>query len=151
VTADANPAVDDAEFLRRFEACEIPLSEWNHRAHLRVAYLYLGRCDLDGAVTRMREGIRRHNAARGIVDTLDRGYHETLTQMWIRILYGVQTACGRESGFDAFLERHPYLLVRLLGRLFYTRDRMMSAEAKRTFVPPDITPLPGDGARPAAG
>jgi hypothetical protein len=138
---------DDDEFLGRFESCSIPLTEWNHRAHLRVAYGYLGRHGLPEATARMRDGIRRYNASKGIVDGPEHGYHETLTQMWMRILDGVQTATGREKDFDAFVERHPYLLVRLLGRLFYTRDRMMSEEAKRTFVAPDITPLPGGGAR----
>jgi hypothetical protein len=137
----------DDEVLRRFEACEIPLAEWNHRAHLRVAYGYLGRHGLDEAITRMRDGIRRYNASQGVVDEPERGYHETLTQMWMRILHGVSAATGREKDFDAFVERHPYLLVRLLGRLFYTRERMMSPEAKRSYVPPDITPIPGGDGR----
>jgi hypothetical protein len=134
--------VDDGAFLTAFESVAIPLTEWNHRAHLRVAYLYLDRFPLEEAITRIRAGIQAYNAAQGIQDGPERGYHETLTQMWMRILHGLRTSVGPEAGFDAFVERHPYLLVRLLGRLYYTRERMMSERAKREFVEPDLTPFP---------
>jgi hypothetical protein len=137
----------DDEFLARFESCAIPLAEWNHRAHLRVAYAYLGRHGLEEAIRRMRDGIRRANAAYGIVDEPERGYHETLTQTWMRILDGLRSAVGPEEDFEAFVTRHPYLLQRTLPRLFTTRERMMSPEAKRSFLPPDVTPFPGSGAR----
>jgi hypothetical protein len=44
-----------------------------------------------------------------------------------------------------FCERHPHLLVPTLLRLFYTRARIVSEEAKRGFVPPDLATLPGSG------
>ena len=134
----------DVEFLTAFESCTIPFpSEWTHRAHLRVAYLYLTRHSLDEAISRMRTGIRRFNAANGVVDAPERGYHETLTQMWMRVLHGLMATAGPESGFDAFVEMHPYLLQKMLGRLFYSRGTMMSERAKREFLPPDRTPFPG--------
>lgn len=137
----------DAEFLAAFESCTIPFpSEWTHRAHLRVAYLYLMRCPLEEALTRMRTGIRRYNAAHGVVDAPERGYHETMTQMWMRILHGLIVTAGPESGFDAFVEMHPYLLQKMLGRLFYARETMMSERAKREYVPPDRTLFPGSAA-----
>jgi hypothetical protein len=34
--------------------------------------------------------------------------------------------------------------VRLLGRLFYTRERMMTEQAKRTYVTPDLATFPGE-------
>jgi len=136
--------VTDAQFLAAFEACTIPFpSEWTHRAHLRVAYLYLTHHPLDEAIARIRDGIRRYNAANGIVDAPERGYHETLTQMWMRVLHGLLASAGPESGFDAFLETHPYLLQKTLGRLFYSRETMMSPRAKHEYVPPDRTPFPG--------
>jgi hypothetical protein len=137
--------VDDGAFLKAFETAAIPLTEWNHRAHLRVAYLYLERHPFEEAIARIRNGIQAYNLAQGIQDAPERGYHETLTQMWMRILHGLRTAIGPEAGFDAFVERHPYLLVRLLGRLYYTRDRITSEQAKREFVEPDLTPFPGAG------
>src|SRR5262245_40405820 len=136
--------MSDDEFVAAFEACTIPFpSEWTHRAHLRVAYHYLTRHPLEEAIARMRTGIRRFNAANRVSDASDRGYHDTLTQMWMLVLHGLLATAGPESGFDAFVETHPYLLQKTLGRLFYSRDRMMSDRAKREFVPPDRTPFPG--------
>ena len=135
----------DDEFLAAFEDCTLPYpSEWDHRAHLRTAYLYLSRHPLDEAIAKMRAGIQRYNAAKGIVDTPVVGYHETLTQMWMRILHGLRATVGPEANFDAFVERHPYLLQKFLGRLYYTRERMTSPLAKREYVPPDLTPFPGE-------
>jgi hypothetical protein len=140
-------SVTDDEFLDAFEACTIPYpSEWTHRAHLRVAYAYLGRHRLGEAIARMRKGLQRFNAVNRVPSGPTTGYHETLTQMWMRILQGLRTSVGPEASFDAFLERHPYLGQKLLGRLFYTRERMGSDRAKFEYLPPDLTPFPGGGA-----
>jgi len=133
---------DDTRFLARFEACEIPLSEWNHRAHLRVAYAYLRLHGLEGAMERMREGIPRFNASKGIEDALDRGYHDTLTVAWLRILDAMISVHGPEESAEAFLDRHTQLASKVLLRLYYSRDRIMTWEAKRGFVEPDLAPLP---------
>lgn len=134
--------MDDGEFVARFEACGIPLEEWTHRAHLRVAWTYLGRHGLEGATERMRAGILRFNASKGIEDGLDRGYHETLTVAWLRILDATMRVHGAEADATAFLDRHTQLHSKALLRLFYTRDRILSWDAKRRFVEPDLAPLP---------
>jgi hypothetical protein len=134
--------MDDDAFLARFEACEIPLEEWNHQAHLRVAWTYLSRHGLDEATRRMREGIRRFNASKGLEDALDRGYHETLTVAFVRILDTLRRVHGPGADAAAFLEKHTEVASKTLLRLFYSRDRIMSREAKRAFVEPDLTPLP---------
>jgi len=133
---------DDAAFLGRFEACTIPLAEWTHRSHLRVAWTYLRRHGLDEAARRMGAGIRRYNAAQGLPDTLDSGYHETLTVAWLRIIDATMRWHGPETDATAFLEKHTQLHSKALLRLYYSRDRLLSWEAKRRFVEPDLAPLP---------
>jgi hypothetical protein len=128
--------------LARFEAREIPLEEWNHRAHLRVAWTYLRRHGLDGAIERMREGIPRFNASKGLENLLDRGYHDTLTVAWLRILDATTKAHGAEADATAFLDKHTQLHSKVLLRLYYSRDRILSWEAKRGFLEPDLAPLP---------
>jgi hypothetical protein len=142
--------VTDEEFLAAFEACTIVFpTEWTHRAHLRMAYLYLDRHPFEEALRRVRTGIQRFNAANRVPEGPDRGYHETLTQMWLRTIHGLREARGRESGFDAFLEQHPYLLDKRLFRLFYTRQTAMSDRAKREYVAPDLADFPPPGRPPA--
>lgn len=139
-----NEASDDA-FLRDLETCAIDLERWSHRSHVRMAWLYLSRHGYDEGLRRIRDGINALNASHGDKipkDQLDRGYHETLTVCWARIIDGVIRQWGAEADFDAFATTHLHLLQRTLTRLAYSRARMMTWEAKRAFVEPDLLPLP---------
>jgi len=131
----------DDELIDAFEAASIPLESWKHKTHLRVAWILLERHGLDEATRRMRSGIRKLNDANGIVDRIDSGYHETLTVAWLRIVDGTRRAYGTEADSATFVETHTQLHSKVLLRLFYTRDRIMSAEAKAHFVEPDLALL----------
>lgn len=51
--------------------------------------------------------------------------------------------------FDAFSEANPHLFNKPLLRLYYTRERILTPEARVRYVEPDLAPLPrapGDGA-----
>ena len=148
---------DDATFLAAFERCEYPYEAWDHRAHIRMAFLYLCALPFDGALERIRSGIQAYNRAKDVPEGLTRGYHETLTVGWARLVVGAildDAAAGRASagGRDpatptpesrAFCDRHPELLdTRRLDR-HYTTERLWSPEAKRDFIEPDLEPLPG--------
>ncbi len=131
--------------LAAFEACVIPLASWNHRAHLTVAYLLLRAWPLEEAIERMRRGVQRYNAAHGIEQTFEgggSGYHETLTIAWMRVLHAVMGAYGAAADAEEFLDAHPHLGSRVMLRLYYTRERIMSAEARRGWVEPDLGRLP---------
>jgi hypothetical protein len=125
-----------------FESLAIPLAEWNHRAHVTVAYLYLRDLPFDQATARMRRGLGAILGHFKIEETPTQGYHETLTLAWMRVIAAMMNAYGPCDGPDAFLEQHPHLTSRYLLRLYYTRDRIMSAEARRAWVEPDLAPLP---------
>ena len=125
-----------------FEACSIPIELWNHRAHLTIAYLLLRDWPLEAATARMRRGVQRYNAANGIEQTSTGGYHETLTVAWMRLLHTTMTVYGPEQNAEQFLQAHPHLLSRVLLRLFYSRPRIMSPEARHGWVEPDLAPLP---------
>jgi hypothetical protein len=134
--------MDDDAFLRQFEDCSYPNEEWHHRQHVKVAYLYLRSSPLDAAIAKMREAIKRFNAAHKVPESIDRGYHETLTQAWMRLVHFVLYQYGPAATADEFFEQHPELWQMKVLRLFYSRPRLMSAQAKAEFVLPDITPLP---------
>lgn len=132
----------DETFLAAFEAQRWPLEHWHHRDHIKLAYLYLLRHPIERAGQTLGFFIRAHNAAHKIPEALDRGYHETVTQAWLRLVYLILSEYGPATDADAFVEAHPELLEKKSLRLFYSRDRIMSAEAKARFVEPDLAPLP---------
>lgn len=129
--------------IENFESAAIPLSEFNHRAHVTVAYLYLRRFGFEEALARMRAGIHGFNAAHAVAATPTGGFHETVTVAWMRLIAGAMGSYGPGADAAAFFEEHPYLLCRTLLRVFYSRDRIMSAEARAGFVAPDLAALPG--------
>ena len=49
---------------------------------------------------------------------------------------------GAMDNSDAFFAEHAHLTQRTLLRLFYSRERLVSWEAKRAFVEPDLLTLP---------
>jgi hypothetical protein len=132
----------DAEHLRRFEDHSFPHEQWNHCAHLKVAYLYLNRFFYPEALERLRSGIQAYNAAHGIQDTPTGGYHETMTQAWLQLVHTTLRQFGPADSADAFFDAQTQLREKRTLLLFYSRDRIMSPEAKTTFLPPDLAPLP---------
>ena len=46
--------VTDEELLSAFEGLTLPLAQWTHRAHVRVAFTYLRRHPFEEALGRMR-------------------------------------------------------------------------------------------------
>lgn len=134
--------MNDEEFLAAFESAAWPLGQWHHREHIKVAYLYLVQYPIDDAAARIRAGIRAFNAAKKLPDGLTSGYHETMTQAWLRLVHTTLCEYGPAESADAFFDQHPELSQKKNLRLFYTRERFLSWEAKAQFLEPDLTPLP---------
>src|ERR1043165_2847882 len=88
--------VSDDELWQAFHERTLSHAQWTHAAHLRIAWLHLARYELDEAHLRMRVGIIRLNTVHGLVETPQRGYHETLTRVWL-ILVGAARATGPDS------------------------------------------------------
>lgn len=133
---------DDSAFIEAFETRTLPFSEWCHAAHIRMAWIYLTRHGFDGALARARDGIQAFNKANNVVDAPLSGYHETITHAWLRVVNATIRGQDPCSTSLEFLEAHPHLRVRTLLRVFYSKERILSPEAKSRFVPADLTPLP---------
>jgi glyoxylase I family protein len=124
--------------------CDSSLAEpvWHHESHLRIAFMHLARFELDEAHLRMRVGIIRLNAAHGLVETAERGYHETLTRLWLCLVDGARARSGSVDS-TAFLAAQPELHDKQIVLRFYSRDRISSRQARACFMAPDLAPLPG--------
>jgi hypothetical protein len=133
------PLLDDEAVWCAFHDRTLAAPAWTHAAHLRIAWLHLARYELDEAHLRMRVGIIRLNAAHGLVETAERGYHETLTRVWLAL---VRAARGAAPGPDStsLLDRPGLDRAAPLGH--YSRERLFSVAARAMFVPPDLAPLP---------
>jgi hypothetical protein len=115
------------EEVRRFETCEYALEEFGHREHLKVAWTYLEMYGYEGALAKMRAGLLRlsahHNKKR---------YNETITVFWLRKLQQHQG----EDPLEIFRNTGKEVLFR-----HYTRERVMSDQAKQMWIEPDLLPM----------
>jgi hypothetical protein len=137
--------VDDREFLRQFEACTLPLPEWTHRAHVKVAFLYLRDHPLEVAIGKLRTGIRAYNAAHDVPEGPLEGYNETTTVAFARLVAATMAAYGNvlpAADAESFCDLHPQLLSKHVLRMFYSPQQRSRPEAKHQFVEPDLAPLP---------
>lgn len=133
--------MSDDEFLSAFEDCTLPFEQWTHRAHVRVAYLYVSRHDLEPAIDRMRLNIKAYNKATNTPESIDRGYHETITQAFMRLTRLAVRERGPFHDSHGFCEQSPELLDSRVLLCYYTRDRITGLDAKINFVEPDIAQL----------
>jgi hypothetical protein len=129
-----------AEFLVAFEART--LDEFHHRDHVKIVYLYLRRYPLDDAIVKVRAGLKALAVAwNAPVDDLEKGYHETMTQAWVRLVHMKLGECGGMESADAFCDRQPQLMQKSYLDTFYSRQCLMTWPAKREFVEPDLAPF----------
>ena len=129
--------------IHGFESGELPRSEWTHGAHLTIACWYLV-CHPEPEATRaIREGIQRFNKARGIITTEKSGYHETMTIFWIHVVRHYLSTATLECSLVGLMNG---LVCRYADKNlpfeYYTRERLMSWEARTVWIAPDLKMLP---------
>jgi len=134
--------MDDETFVARFEAAAFPMDQWHHREHVKIAYLYLRRYTFGDALKRMRLNIQSLNASHKVPESPARGYNETMTQAWLRLVHASLSQYGPADSADAFYDQHPELSQSKILRLFYSRDLLKSPDLKYEFVEPDLARLP---------
>lgn len=129
--------------LLNFHKRTLSKEEWTHLCHLRVAaasFLLLGNAGMHF----LSVGIQRLNETHGVPLTPTGGYHETLTRTWFALVRravlatGLHEQPGRAELLEATLAR---LEDKKLPLKHYSRDRIMSWEARIGWLEPDLTPL----------
>lgn len=127
------------QLVRRFENRTLPGSDWTHEAHLSVAFWYLYHFDFYSALCKIRSGIITYNIASGVQNTLVRGYHETMTQFWLKIidefLKGKKNTLNFEEAFRAFLNSS--VADKNLPLEYYSQEELKSIKARAMWVEPD--------------
>jgi hypothetical protein len=128
---------------RAFVDCALPKAEWSHEAHLRVGLWHRLRMPAVEALEVLRERIRRYNVATGGVNTDTDGYHETITRLYVILIDHWVAAADVSRDVDALAgDMVAALGSRELPFRHYTRERLLSVDARRAWVEPDLAPLP---------
>ena len=119
--------------------------EWTHEAHLGgTTYLLLKRPDID-LDAKLPVIIRRFNESVGGVNDATQGYHETITRAYLR---GIRLFLEEADTCQPLYELvNQLLLLSPIGRRdwplrFWSKERLMSSEARLAFVEPDLAAMP---------
>jgi GNAT superfamily N-acetyltransferase len=143
----------DEELLRAFEDRSLPFDQWTHRAHLKIAYLYVSRYPFEEALGRVARNIKAYNAANSRPDGPATGYNQTTTHALLHLVAAVNEAYAEAfpaKTADEFCDLHPELMSKHVLRFFYSPGRRMHPLTKLKFIEPDLAPLPKIGSAPMA-
>ncbi len=132
----------DQEFRRCFEAGELLPSAFDHRAHLRLAYVHLATHGPDRAVATFRESLQQFLLYHSI-DVAK--FHATLTQAWLQAVWYFMQRVGDTCSSDEFLDKSSALHDPNVMLTHYSSSVLFSEEARRQFVVPDLDPIPHGG------
>jgi len=125
--------------IAHFEIGDLPHAEWNHGAHLTVAFWYLSRLDRAQATERIRSGILHYNDCQGTANADHSGYHETLTRFWIGVVVTfLEARDSQQPELDGVNQLVETCAARSgLWREFYSFDLIQSVESRRQWIEPD--------------
>jgi hypothetical protein len=128
----------------RMLACTLPKPEWTHEAHLATTlWLLVERPDI-APERDLPHLIRCYNESVGGVNSDSEGYHETITQCFIRAvrmyLKRVDPALTLVGKVNGLLRSQEGRRDWPLG--FYDPKTLFSIEARRRWVEPDRVDLP---------
>jgi len=139
VTVKHKPSSVDHQFRADFELGRISPENFDHRAHVRLAYVCLAGQDADKALAMIRTGLVAFLQHHGVDPSK---YHETMTRAWVlAVRHFMEVSPGAESA-DEFIDANPALMDAKIMLTHYSADLLFSAEARARFVEPDLQAIP---------
>jgi hypothetical protein len=132
-------SADDLAFARAFEAFEVKPDDFNHAAHVRLAYVYLCQGTVDAAAGRMKAALLAFLAHLGAPPGK---FHETMTRAWIMAVAHFMDESAPCDSASAFMAANPRLLDTKIMLKHYSAEVLFSPEARAGFVEPDVKTIP---------
>lgn len=132
---------DDREFKSQVENCSFPIPQFNHEAHVRLAYIYLVENEVtDRATSFMRNSLKNLLLHAGVDP--ETKYHETMTEAWILAVNHFMHHSEQSNSANEFIGQNPDLLNSKIIQSHYSTKLLFSEQARREFVEPDISQIP---------
>ena len=132
-------SAEDRQFITALETGALTPEQFNHRAHVRAAYVYLAAADVDDAVQRMRDALLGFLRHHGVPASK---YHETITKAWVLAVRHFMERTPASRSADHFIDANPLLLDSKIMMTHYSAELLFSPEARAAFREPDQSPIP---------
>ncbi len=123
-----------SDLLRRFLDTTLPATEFHHRQHVEVAWMFVRDHGMPAALSEFSAALKRFADAKGATGL----YHETMTWAFL-LLIADRQARTPATTFMEFADRNADLLSwkpSILDR-YYSKELLASDLARRTFLMPD--------------
>jgi len=130
---------EDDRFRSAFEALQIEPGEFDHAAHVRLAYVYLCEGSVESAVGRMKGALLAFLSHLGVGDSK---YHETITRAWVMAVDHFMNQTEACSSCADLIRINPQLLDSKIMLTHYSADVLFSPAARKAFVEPNIQSIP---------
>lgn len=113
----------------------LPQSAWTHRGHVTAAHVLISQHGAATTLALCRARIPLLNDAHGVENSDTGGYHDTLTVFYVA---AVADAVARGLTIDETVAE----LDRSAALQWWSEPLLMSIEARRGFVAPDVAVPP---------
>ena len=126
--------MDDSAFLAAFRDTSLPEGDFHHRAHVRVAWLYVREYGAADAPARFAADLQRYATAKGVPGL----YHATITSAYMALI-AERIVMTPTAVWDDFAAAHSDLFTWKPGVLdrYYSSERLWSPLARAQFLLPD--------------
>jgi hypothetical protein len=138
-------STEDQAFLRAFESLAVAPEEFDHSAHVRLAYVYLCEHSIDAAADKMKQPLL---AFLSHLDVDESKYHETVTRAWTMAASYFMNQSKDCNSAAVLISGNPQLLDTKIMLTHYSAQILFSSEARQSFVAPDIPSIPPSNGRP---
>jgi len=130
--------LSDTQFEEAFKRAILAPQLFSHEAHLRLAWLHIKSSGIDNAITNITAQIKNYTR----VLNAEGKYNETVTIAAIKIVNHFMLKATSKN-FKGFMTEFPRLKTNFKDILsqHYGFDIFTEAEAKSSFIQPDILPF----------
>lgn len=127
--------ISDEKFEDEFRKCIFPNELFDHKAHLRLAWIHIHKYGVEQAINNLTIQIKNFANSLG----QDQIYHETVTIVAIRIVNAFMNK-NHGCSFDKLIDSYPELLYDFRGLVssHYSFDIFNLDESRTEYVEPDL-------------
>ena len=128
--------MNDNQLVEKFENCTLSGADFNHRNHIRLAWIYLHEYELLDALPKFSENLKKFAASLGAANL----YHETITFAYFLLINErIRQSEKASQTWEDFVAANADLFIRKNGILakYYKSETLASDFSKKVFVLPD--------------
>nr|WP_297788004.1 hypothetical protein [uncultured Allomuricauda sp.] len=130
--------MNDVDFIHAFETGKFPPEQFNHKAHIKLAWVYLDRFDEETAISKTCVAIKNFDQLHGDGTK----FHTTLTIAAVKVVHHFRQK-SKATTFDGFVAEHPRLITSFKELLsqHYRKNALADPKAKTAYLEPDLLPF----------